>query len=232
MKKKKKKKKSNNMLILGLVGGGLLLVGGVVLVVVINAKGPPRDQQAKAKGCIPGGISMGIMTEKEFDTPLDFNGPGKVGCLGLGTAAVTVFDEETSIVDVLGNICRFFAHESCGQCTPCREGTGWMNKIVHRMQAGGGRMEDLKILDEVAKNIGIMPGTTICGLADGAGWPVKNAIQKFRGELEEYIQKGEKSPSLALAGAHEASGGGVSPLLTISEASGGRKPPVDRNVIC
>jgi len=156
----------------------------------------------KAKGCIPGGISMGIMTEKEFDTPLDFNGPGKVGCLGLGTAAVSVFDEETSIVDVLGNICRFFAHESCGQCTPCREGTGWMNKIVQRMQAGKGRMEDLKVLDEVAKNIGIMPGTTICGLADGAGWPVKNAIQKFRGELEEYIQKGQKSANLALVGAH------------------------------
>src|SRR5262245_27210144 len=151
----------------------------------------------KAKGAIPGGISMGIVTEPEFDTPLDFNGPGKVGCLGLGTAAVTVFDEETRIVDVLGNICRFFAHESCGQCTPCREGTGWMNKIVQRMQAGKGRMEDLKVLDEVAKNIGIMPGTTICGLADGAGWPVKNAIQKFRGELEEYIQKGQKNRDFA-----------------------------------
>ena len=106
----------------------------------------------KAKGCIPGGISMGIMTEKEFDTPLDFNGPGKVGCLGLGTAAVTIFDETTSIVDVLYNICRFFAHESCGQCTPCREGTGWMMKIIDRMRRGQGRKEDLDILDEVAKN--------------------------------------------------------------------------------
>jgi NADH-quinone oxidoreductase subunit F len=147
----------------------------------------------KAKGCIPGGISMGIMTEKEFDTPLDFNGPGKVGCLGLGTAAVTVFDEQTSIVDVLYNICRFFAHESCGQCTPCREGTGWMYKIMERMRRGQGRLEDLSILDEVAKSIGIMPGTTICGLADGAGWPVKNAIAKFRGELEDWIRKGKKS---------------------------------------
>ncbi|MCI0378705.1 MAG: NADH-quinone oxidoreductase subunit NuoF [Gemmataceae bacterium] len=147
----------------------------------------------KAKGCIPGGISMGIMTEKEFDTPLDFNGPGKVGCLGLGTAAVTIFDEQTSIVDVLYNICRFFAHESCGQCTPCREGTGWMYKIMERMRRGQGRLEDLQILDEVGKSIGIMPGTTICGLADGAGWPVKNAIAKFRGELEDWIRKGKKS---------------------------------------
>ncbi len=98
----------------------------------------------KAKGCIPGGISMGIMTESEFDTPLDFNGPGKVGCLGLGTAAVTVFDETTSIVDVLANICRFFAHESCGQCTPCREGTGWMMKMLDRIRAGQGRLDDLE----------------------------------------------------------------------------------------
>ncbi|MDW8265580.1 MAG: NADH-quinone oxidoreductase subunit NuoF [Gemmataceae bacterium] len=153
----------------------------------------------KAKGCIPGGISMGLMTEAEFDTPLDFNGPGKVGCLGLGTAAVTVFDETTSIVDVLGNITRFFAHESCGQCTPCREGTGWMAKIVARIQRGQGRLEDLDILDEVAKGIGIMPGTTICGLADGAGWPIKNAIAKFRPELEEFIRSGKKSTAAALA---------------------------------
>jgi NADH-quinone oxidoreductase subunit F len=157
----------------------------------------------KAKGAIPGGISMGIMTEAEFDTPLDFNGPGKVGCLGLGTAAVTVFDEQTSIVEVLLNITRFFAHESCGQCTPCREGTGWMYKIMERMRRGQGRHEDLAILDEVAKSIGIMPGTTICGLADGAGWPIKNAIAKFRPELEEYIKSGKKtSAKPALAGVH------------------------------
>jgi NADH-quinone oxidoreductase subunit F len=155
----------------------------------------------KAKGCIPGGISMGIMTEKEFDTPLDFNGPGKVGCLGLGTAAVTIFDETTSIVDVLHNITRFFSHESCGQCTPCREGTGWMHKIVDRIRRGQGRLEDLKILDDVSKSIGIMPGTTICGLADGAGWPIKNAIAKFRPELEEYIRSGQRSNG-ALAATH------------------------------
>jgi NADH-quinone oxidoreductase subunit F len=156
----------------------------------------------KAKGSIPGGISMGIMTEKEFDVPLDFNGPGKVGCLGLGTAAVIIFDDQTSIIDVVWNCCRFFAHESCGQCTPCREGTGWMFKIMDRIRRGHGRMEDLSILDEVAKNIGIIPGTTICGLADGAGWPVKNAIQKFRGEFEEYIKQGKKIEIPAMAGAH------------------------------
>src|SRR5262245_52434889 len=129
----------------------------------------------------------------EYDIPLDFNGPGKVGCLGLGTAAVTVIDDQSSLVDVLHNTCQFFAHESCGQCTPCREGTGWMMKITDRMRRGLGRVEDLAILDEVGKSIGIMPGTTICGLADGAGWPVKNAVQKFRPELEEWIRSGKRS---------------------------------------
>ena len=163
----------------------------------------------KAKACIPGGLSMGFLTEAEFDTPLDFSGPGKAGCLGLGTAAVIVFDEETSIVDVLYNTCRFFAHESCGQCTPCREGTGWMLKMLDRIRRGQGRQEDLDILTEVANSIGIMPGTTICGLADGAGWPVKNAVQKFRSEFEDFIRKGEPTEqyvsgkgSLPMVGAH------------------------------
>ncbi|MGF1580448.1 MAG: NADH-quinone oxidoreductase subunit NuoF [Gemmataceae bacterium] len=163
----------------------------------------------KAKACIPGGLSMGFMTEEEFDTPLDFAGPGTVGCLGLGTAAVIVFDEETSMVDVLYNTAQFFAHESCGQCTPCREGTGWILKMLERIRKGQGRAEDLNILDEISNAIGITHGTTICGLADGAVWPVKNAIQKFRGEFEDFIRKGEQSEYFAqgkkplpLVGAH------------------------------
>ncbi|HLJ91715.1 MAG TPA: NADH-quinone oxidoreductase subunit NuoF [Gemmataceae bacterium] len=156
----------------------------------------------KAKGCIPGGLSMGFLTEKEFDTPLDFNAPLKAGCLGLGTAAVIVFDDQTSIVDVLYNSCRFFAHESCGQCTPCREGTAWMLKMLERMRHGRGRIEDLDILKGIADSIGIIPGTTICGLADGAAWPVKNAIAKYRQEFEEYIRRGQKSEEPTLAAAH------------------------------
>lgn len=171
---------------------------GVTIRTLINEHGGGVWKGKKAKGCIPGGISMGLMTEAEFDTPLDFNGPGRVGCLGLGTGAVTVFDEDTSIVDVLHNLCRFFQHESCGQCTPCREGTGWMFKIMDRFRKGQGRREDLTVLEEVADKIGIMPGTTICGLADGAGWPVKNAVRKFRAEFEKYIQDGRASRSKPL----------------------------------
>jgi NADH-quinone oxidoreductase subunit F len=175
---------------------------GITLRDLVDKYGGGVWKGRKAKGAIPGGISMGIMTEAEFDTPLDFAGPGKVGCLGLGTAAVTVFDDQTSIVDVLHNICRFFSHESCGQCTPCREGTGWMLKITERLRRGQGRLEDLKILEEVGDNIGIMPGTTICGLADGAGWPVKNAIRKFRSEFEQYIRGAEKSRLIELVSSH------------------------------
>jgi NADH-quinone oxidoreductase subunit F len=131
---------------------------------------------------------MGLLSADELDTPLDFESLRKPGCLGLGTAAVTVIDDHTSIVDYLYNTARFFAHESCGQCTPCREGTGWMYKTVSRIKSGGGRIEDLDILLQMANNLGIIPGTTICGLADGAAWPVKNSINKFRGEFEEYIR--------------------------------------------
>lgn len=146
-------------------------------------------QGRRAKAAIPGGISMGLLTADEFDCPLDFSGPGKYGCLGLGTAAVVVLDETVSIVDFLHNSCRFFAHESCGQCTPCREGTAWSLRMLDRIRAGRGRLQDLELLLEIGDSIGIIPGTTICGLADGAAWPIKNAIRKFRAEFEQYIKE-------------------------------------------
>src|SRR5947207_4290279 len=178
---------------------------GVTVRELVDKHGGGVWKGRKAKACIPGGLSMGFLTEKEFDTPLDFNGPVKAGCLGLGTAAVIVLDETTSMIGVLYNTCRFFAHESCGQCTPCREGTGWMLKIVERIRQGQGRIEDLDILKEVGNAIGIIPGTTICGLADGAGWPVKTAIAKFRQEFEAAIRSGERSRyvrPLGVVGAH------------------------------
>ncbi|MBX9655974.1 NADH-quinone oxidoreductase subunit NuoF [bacterium] len=153
----------------------------------------------KVKAIIPGGLSMGFMTEKELDTPLDFAGPGKVGCLGLGTAAVIVIDDQTSMVDVLYNACRFFAHESCGQCTPCREGTAWSAKILERIRAGHGKSSDIDLLLEIAASIGTIPGTTICGLADGAAWPIKTALTKFRAEFEDYIASGRKSEAALVA---------------------------------
>jgi NADH-quinone oxidoreductase subunit F len=156
----------------------------------------------KAKAVVPGGISMGFLSAAELDTRLDFAGPGKAGCLGLGTAAVIVIDDATSMIDVLYNACRFFAHESCGQCTPCREGTAWSAKILERIRAGQGSLRDLDTLMSIAQSMGTIPGTTICGLADGAAWPIKNALQKFRPEFEEYITSGRRSESARLVGAH------------------------------
>lgn len=164
---------------------------GVTARELIDVHGGGVWKGRKAKAVVPGGISMGFLSASELDTKLDFEGPGKVGCLGLGTAAVVVVDDQTSMVDVLYNCCRFMSHESCGQCTPCREGTGWMTKILERIRSGSGKLEDIDLLLEVANSMGIIPGTTICGLSDGAAWPVKNAVMKFRGEFEDYIRSGK-----------------------------------------
>lgn len=184
---------------------------GITLQELIDQYGGGVWKGRKAKAAIPGGISMGLLTAEEFDCPLDFTGPGKYQCLGLGTAAVVVLDETVSIVDFLHNSARFFSHESCGQCTPCREGTSWALKMLDRIKAGRGRLTDLDLLLEISDSIGIMPGTTICGLADGAAWPMKNAIRKFRDEFTDYIKRtnpggyAQTSPAQAmeiLSGAH------------------------------
>jgi NADH-quinone oxidoreductase subunit F len=170
---------------------------GVTARELIDEHGGGVWKGRKAKAVVPGGISMGFLSADELDTPLDFAGPMKAGCLGLGTAAVVVVDDQTSMVDVLYNCCRFMSHESCGQCTPCREGTAWMTRILERIRSGAGKIEDLDVLHEVAVSMGIIPGTTICGLSDGAAWPVKNAIKKFRGEFEDYIRTGQRSITAA-----------------------------------
>jgi NADH-quinone oxidoreductase subunit F len=166
----------------------------------------------KAKAAVPGGISMGLLSASELDVPLDFEALRPTGCLGLGTAAVTVIDDHTPILDVLINTSRFFAHESCGQCTPCREGTSWMAKTLKRIKNGGGRLEDLDVLANMSATMGLTPGTTICGLADGAAWPIKNAIAKFRPELEDYIRT-HQTPGAGATALQELIFHGESPSL-------------------
>ena len=142
----------------------------------------------KVKGVLPGGVSMGVLTADELDMKMDFDDPRNYGLLGLGTAAAVVFDEETDIRLVLRNLARFYGTESCGQCTQCREGTSWMYKIASRIENGAGRLEDLDILLETARNMGMMPGLSICGLPDGATFPIETIVKKFRGELEAAIE--------------------------------------------
>jgi NADH-quinone oxidoreductase subunit F len=140
------------------------------------------------KCVLPGGISMGALTADELDMKLDFEDPRRFGLLGLGTAAAVVIDDSVDIRVVLRNMTRFYAHESCGQCTQCREGTTWMNKIATRVARGAGRIEDLDILLETARNMGMMPGLSICGLPDGATYPIETIVKKFRAELEAAIR--------------------------------------------
>ena len=158
----------------------------------------------KVKAVFPGGLSMGVLRGDmfpknpgdkpdpdadydELDCKLDFDDPRRYGLMGLGTAALVVVPEDTDIRAVTVNVARFFALESCGQCTQCREGTMWMYKVAERIRDGAGRSFDLDVLAEVTQNMGMMPGLSICGLADGAAWPIAMLVQKFRVEFERHI---------------------------------------------
>ena len=158
----------------------------------------------KVKAVFPGGLSMGVLRGDAFPKPpdgqvdpardcdeldciLDFDDVRRYGLLGLGTAAAVVVNEDTDIRDVLVNVARFYAFESCGQCTQCREGTMWMYKIAERLRAGAGRKYDLDLLVDLTQNMGMMPGMSICGLSDGAAWPIRTLVQKFRAEFERHI---------------------------------------------
>ncbi len=143
----------------------------------------------KYKGAIAGGVSMGILGEDQYDAELDFDIGRKYNVLGLGTACPTVFDEDTDMVAVARNISRFFKHESCGQCTPCREGSGWLYQLLTRIEEGHGKTKDLDLALEVATSMGSMPGTTICGLADGNNWAVRTIMNKYRDEFESRVTR-------------------------------------------
>ncbi|MHC5109650.1 MAG: NADH-quinone oxidoreductase subunit NuoF [Planctomycetota bacterium] len=140
------------------------------------------------KAVFPGGLSMGVLSADELHMKMDFNDPRNFGLLGLGTAAAVVVAEPTDMRQVLRNVTNFYATESCGQCTQCREGTSWMNKIATRIELEAGRERDLDIILETSRNMGMMPGLSICGLPDGATFPIETIVKKFRSELEASIR--------------------------------------------
>jgi len=156
-----------------------------------EAFGQGMIEGKKVKGCIPGGLSVGVLTEKELDCKLDFDDVRKYGLLGLGTAGAIVIPHDADIRQVLANITRFYSHESCGQCTQCREGTNWLYKIALRIALGAGRIADLDLIVEVTKNMGMMGGLSICGLPDGAAYPIRTIVEKFRDEFEQHIRRQE-----------------------------------------
>lgn len=160
---------------------------GIPCIDLIENQGGGVRNGKKCKGAIPGGVSMGVLGPDELDCPMDFDGPRERGCMGLGTAGVIVMDEDTCMVTALRNIVHFFKHESCGQCTPCREGSGWILKTLDRILDGEGEGDDLGRMIELCDAQGAMPGKTICGLADGTAWAAKTFIQKYRSEFEAKI---------------------------------------------
>ena len=139
----------------------------------------------KLKAVIPGGSSMPVLpAEIMMKTDMDYDSIAKAGSM-LGSGAVIVMDDSTCMVRALERLSYFYFEESCGQCTPCREGTGWLYRVVHRIENGQGRMEDLELLDQVSDNIA---GRTICALGDAAALPVKSFIKHFRDEFVFHIQ--------------------------------------------
>ncbi len=140
----------------------------------------------KLKAVIPGGSSVPVLSADEVDVAMDFDSVAKAGSM-LGSAGVIVMDETTCMVAALRRIAHFYHHESCGQCTPCREGTGWLEKILARIDEGDGSSDDLETLMTVAKG---MMGNTICVLADAAAMPVESFLKKFRREFEGHVRLG------------------------------------------
>jgi len=161
---------------------------GVPLTEIIerHAGGVPGGKKIKA--VIPGGSSTMILRGEQIDGVCMDADSLKAAGSSVGTAGLIVMDEDTDLIRVITRITKFYYHESCGQCTPCREGTGWMFKILKRFEHGEARGEDIDLLLDVANNI---EGNTICALGDAAAWPVQSMIRRFRDEFEARVRSSQ-----------------------------------------
>lgn len=178
---------------------------GVLLTDLIYKYGGGVRGNKRVKAVIPGGSSTPVLRGDQIEGLRMEPDSLKAAGSSIGTGGVIVMDEDTDLVKVLLRLTKFYYHESCGQCTPCREGTGWMWKILKRIDAGDGRPEDLDLLLEVANNI---EGNTICALGDAAAWPVQSFLKRFREEFEKKIVRSASisvpAPILAGSSAVEA----------------------------
>ena len=138
----------------------------------------------KVKAVIPGGSSCPLLKAEEIDIPMDYDSLAKAGSM-LGSGAMIVIDEDTCMVDVARRIMHFYAHESCGWCIPCREGTAWLRKMLDRFHEGGGRPEDIPLVGELAQN---MLGRTFCPLGDAAAMPTISIVKKWQNEFEDHLR--------------------------------------------
>ncbi len=140
------------------------------------------------KGVFPGGISAPVLTSEEVDIPADYNSLQKIGSM-LGSGAIVVMDETTSMIEVLDRVISFFHHESCGQCTPCREGTSILKRKIKKLLEGRGRTEDIDFMDEIGKS---MIGICLCPLGDACGLQICTIIKKFRNEIEKNLKRNKE----------------------------------------
>jgi NADH-quinone oxidoreductase subunit F len=186
-------------------------MGTPARVIIDELAGGVRDGKA-LKAWVPGGSSTPFLTADHLDTPMDFESIQAAGSL-LGTGAVVVLDENDCVVDAVLRWTQFYAHESCGKCTPCREGTWWLTKILYRFENGGGRMEDIDIMYDVGDN---MLFKNFCALGDGAVSPIHSSIKYFRNEYEEHVKAGGcpygERPLVAAATPREGGAEGAIPL--------------------
>ena len=169
---------------------------GVPLLEIIykHAGGVPGNKGIKA--VIPGGSSTMILRGDQLEGVCMDAESLKAAGSSVGTAGMIVMDEDTDLIRVITRIAKFYYHESCGQCTPCREGTGWLWKVLKRFERGEGRREDIDLLMDVANNI---EGNTICALGEAAAWPVQSMIRRFRDEFEKRVKAPEAMPLNAVA---------------------------------
>ncbi len=169
---------------------------GVPLLEIIYkyAGGVPGDKKIKA--VIPGGSSTMILRGDQLEGAcMDADSLKSAGS-SVGTAGLVVMDEDTDLISIVTRISKFYYHESCGQCTPCREGTGWLWKILKRFEQGEGRVEDIDLLMDIANNI---EGNTICALGDAAAWPVQSMVRRFRDEFEKRVKASDPRPAEEIA---------------------------------
>jgi NADH-quinone oxidoreductase subunit F len=151
--------------------------------------GGPINDDVPIKAIVPGGLSMKLLTADQLDTPLDYEAVQAAGSL-LGSAGIIVIDESNSMVEVARRTLSFYREESCGKCTPCREGTAWLEKILMRIEAGEGRGKDLGLLEFIASNIA---GKSFCPFGEAAVWGLQSNLAKFRNEFNQHIA--ETNPS-------------------------------------
>ena len=163
------------------------LPGGLTLrEIIYDVGGGMRSSDKALKAVIPGGSSCKVITPDKIDVSYDFDNMKSVGAM-MGTGCPTIIEEGTCMVRLLRRVVRFYAHESCGQCTPCREGSDWLFKILDRLEAGKGTIEDIDMLENIGSKI---EGHTICALGEATAWPTRSYVATFREEFERHVHEG------------------------------------------